>query len=264
MSIDIEQTARTLDRAQSQAQPTQQLGDDLTIEDAYAVQAQILRLRTERGESYCGPKLGFTSKAKMEQMGVSDIIVGFLTREMELPAGRPLSLQGLIHPRIEPELVFRLGSAVEPREHEDVTALAGRIRDAVDAVAIGMEVIDSRYENFRFSLSDVVADNTSAARFVLGPWQSFPRPLSGLDVDFVIDEKTVEQGSSDAILGNPLNAFDQLAAMTLKYGFSLPAGAPVLAGAMTPAVYLAPGQRVTARVASFPELTVDVEAGERK
>jgi len=258
VSTGIAQLARTLDDAQRSATATTQLGDALSIEDAYAVQREILRLHLQRGETYAGPKLGFTSTAKMEQMGVSDIIVGFLTREMELPAGQAISLAGLIHPRIEPELVFRLGHDVTPEAGEDAAALAARIRAAADAVAAGMEIIDSRYENFRFTLSDVVADNTSAARFVVGEWQDFPRPLSGLSVEFEIDGAVVERGVSDAILGDPLRAFDQLAAMTVKYGFVLPAGAPILAGSMTPAVYLEPGQHVVARIESFPDLTVDV------
>lgn len=258
MSTDIARLARTLDDAQTSATATAQLGDSLSIEDAYAVQREILRLHLERGETYAGPKLGFTSTAKMEQMGVSDIIVGFLTREMELYVGQPISLDELIHPRIEPELVFRLAHDVHPETGEDAGTLAARIRRATDAVAAGMEVIDSRYENFKFTLSDVVADNTSAARFVVGEWQDFPRPLSGLSVEFEIDGDIVEHGVSDAILGDPLRAFDQLASMTVKYGFALPAGAPILAGSMTPAVYLEQGQHVVARIESFPDLTVDV------
>lgn len=263
MTIDIAHLARTLDQAQTSATATPQLGDELTIEDAYAVQREILRMHRDRGETYVGPKLGFTSQAKMEQMAVSDIIVGFLTREMEQPADRPLSLAGLIHPRIEPELVFRLGQAVQPEPGEDAASLAQRLRESTDAVAAGMEVIDSRYENFKFSLSDVVADNTSAARYVVGEWQDFPRPLAGLAVEFEIDGGVVERGVSEAILGDPLLAFDQLATMTLKHGFELPAGAPILAGSMTPAHYLQPGQQVVARIDTFAPLSVTVE-GERR
>lgn len=262
MSTDIAQLAQALDQARATATTIAQLDEGLSIEDAYAVQRAILDLQRSRGAVYAGLKLGFTSQAKMEQMGVSDIIVGFLTREMELTPGAELVLDGLIHPRIEPELVFRLSRTVEPEAGETASDLAARIREATDAVAAGMEVIDSRYENFRFSLSDVVADNTSAARFVVGAWQDFPRPLSGLGVELEVDGEIVERGVSDAILGDPLRAFEQLASMVLRYGFAIPAGGTVLAGSMTQAVYLTPGQRVVTRVESFPNLTLDVAGGD--
>ncbi|RSZ61821.1 4-oxalocrotonate decarboxylase [Corynebacterium hylobatis] len=228
------------------------------MDDAYAIQARNLRSRVASGESYIGPKLGFTSKSKMEQMGVSDVIVGFLTAEMKHPADRPLSLAGLIHPRIEPELVFRLGQPVELRADDTPESLSLRIRESVDAVAVGMEVIDSRYRNFKFSLSDVVADNTSAAEFIVGEWQDFPRELRGLPVEFLINDEPVEGSTTDAILGDPFIVFDQLATMTLRYGFELPADAPILAGAMTAAHWLESGQRVETRVEGFPALSVTV------
>lgn len=258
MTRDLARIAAELDNARATATAVGQLDTDLSLADAYAIQARNLRSRVAAGESYIGPKLGFTSKSKMEQMGVSDVIVGFLTAEMEHPADRALSLESLIHPRIEPELVFRLGQTVEVHPDDTPESLSRRIRESVDAVAVGMEVIDSRYRDFKFSLSDVVADNTSAARFIVGEWQDFPRELRALPVEFRINEETVESSTTDAILGDPFIAFDQLAAMTLRYGFELPAGAPILAGAMTAAHWLEPGQRIEARVEGFPALNIAV------
>ncbi|MCS5478636.1 4-oxalocrotonate decarboxylase [Corynebacterium sp. YIM 101645] len=258
MTRDLASIAAELDNARATATSVAQLATDLTLDNAYAIQARNLRSRVAAGERYIGPKLGFTSKSKMEQMGVSDVIVGFLTAEMEHRADQPLELEGLIHPRIEPELVFRLGQTVEVRADDTSESLSRRIRESVDAVAVGMEVIDSRYRDFKFSLSDVVADNTSAAQFIVGQWQDFPRELRGLPVEFLINGETVESSTTDAILGDPFVAFDQLATMTLRYGFELPAGAPILAGAMTAAHWLESGQRVKVRVERFPALSVAV------
>lgn len=121
-----------------------------------------------------------------------------------------------------------------------------------------MEIIDSRHRDFKFSLRGVVADNTSAVKFIVGEWQDFPRELRGLPAEFLINDATVESSTTAAILGDPFVAFDQLATMTLRYGFELPAGAPILAGAMPAAHWLESGQHIEARVEDLPALSVAV------
>ena len=253
---DLVGIARVLDEAERTATSTRQLGAKLDIDHAYQIQRQIRKLREERGEAYVGPKLGFTSESKMKQMGVSDIIVGFLTDAMAVNDGGTLDLSEMVHPRIEPEIVFHLGEAVVPEPDETVERLAQRIHDATDKVAAGLEIIDSRYEDFKFSLSDVVADNTSAARFVVGAWQDFPREIDGLLAELIIDGQVIESSTSSAILGNPVKAFAQLASMTLKYGFDLPADSVILAGSMTAANYLRPNMAIEARVEGLHPATV--------
>ena len=196
-------------------------------------------------------------------MGISDVIVGYLTREMEIPDGGTLSLRGLVHPRVEPEIAFRLGRAVDPLD--GYAALVA----AVDAVAPALEVIDSRYRDFRFSLPVVVADNTSACRYAIGPWQDFaPGPArAGLDphrlnhrrVELQVDGGTVEEGSTAAILGDPLRSLEQLAKMAARHGFPLPAGAVVLAGAATAAAYLKPGTTITGTVQGLGSVQLRIE-----
>ncbi|WP_420174657.1 2-keto-4-pentenoate hydratase [Luteococcus sp. OSA5] len=254
MTPSIDELARRLDRAQERGEALEQHGDGLSLAQAYAVQAAIKQLRIERGETFLGPKLGFTSRAKMAQMGVDEVIVGFLTDRMQLAPGSTLSLAGLVHPRVEPELVFRLAHDVVAEPGEDAVSLGRRLEDATDAVAAGLEVIDSRYRNFRFSLPDVVADNTSACRFVVGDWQPYPRPMSGLAVSMLVDGHQVSAGSSDAILGDPRQVFTALAAVALQHDIPLPAGAPVLAGAMTEAVALQPGQQASVQLEGFAEV----------
>lgn len=262
MSEKLAEIARRLEAARSESSPIDQLDSRLTIDEAYAVQAINLRSRVDAGEIYVGPKLGFTSKSKMEQMGVSDVIVGFLTEGMEQKSTELLSLGDLIHPRVEPELVFRLGREVNVRDGDTQETLAERIRDSVDGVAVGLEVIDSRYKDFRFSLSDVVADNTSAAKFVVGAWQEFPREIRGLPVELYINHELVEKATTDAILGNPNIVFEQLASMTLRYDFALPTGATILGGAMTSARWLSAGQRIEVCVGGFPTLSLTVATDE--
>lgn len=205
--------------------------------EAYAVQEALVARRLARGERLTGFKLGFTSVAKMRQMGVSDLIHGRLTDRMEIPDGGRFDLSRLIHPRVEPEVAFLLGDTLRP---------GGDLMAAVAAVAPALEVIDSRYDGFLFSLPEVIADNTSAAGYAVGPW-SAPGDLGNLGVLLELDGRPAETGSTAAILGHPLRA---LAAAARLAGV-LEAGTVILAGAATAAVPLPPGTHVRATVSGL-------------
>lgn len=249
----LESAASSLDDAQLTGKAIEQFGDNLDLDQAYAVQNRLLQLRQDRGERSTGRKLGFTSEAKMAQMGVSELIVGFLTDAMEIPNGGSLSLTGLVHPRVEPEIAFRLRDAIGPASTE------AEFLAAVEAVAPALEVIDSRYRDFRFSLPDVVADNTSACRYVIGEWQPFTRELADRAVALSVDGAPVAQGSTSDILGDPLLTLPRLLAMSAKYSFTIPAGSVILAGAATAAVALTPGSGVSADVEGLGTVNLIVE-----
>lgn len=243
----VTEAAGVLDAAQQSVTPVRstQAWPELTLEEAYATQAALLARRHARGERAVGLKLGFTSEAKMRQMGVDELIVGQLTDAMQVADGAVLELDSLIHPRVEPEVAFLVGDDV------DLTDPTADLRGAVRAVAAGLEVIDSRYDGFRFDLPRVVADNTSAARFVLGSW----RDLDEVDLDdravtMRVDGEVVARGTTAAILGHPLRTLPRLAALGRRFGLQLPAGSVVLAGAATEAVALQPGP-VSAEIAGL-------------
>lgn len=220
-----------LDDAQRAATAVAQLPDSLDLDAAYAVQRKVIACRVQRGERVVGAKLGFTSAAKMAQTGVHEIIAGTLTDAMRFADGASISLGGLIHPRIEPEVAFRVCAAL-PAEDPAADALA-----YVDAIAPALEIIDSRYRDFRFRLSDVVADNASSAAFVIGEWQ----PISDVrdrKVMLRVDGAVVESGSTADILGDPVNALRAYVDLARARGWSLSAGDVLLAGAATAAVPL--------------------------
>ncbi|HYF19590.1 MAG TPA: fumarylacetoacetate hydrolase family protein [Ramlibacter sp.] len=225
-----EELARWLHDARTTRRPVPQPeGVALDLPTAYAVQHAGVALRLAAGERRVGAKMGFTSRAKMAQMGVHEMIVGQLTDAMEVPDGSPFRRDGAIHPRIEPEVAFLVG-----RDFADVPH-AGLLRGAVEAIAPAMEIIDSRYANFRFSLADVVADNTSACGFVLGAWQPVPREIDNLGMALRVDGRPRQAGSSAAILGSPWRALDAAWRLARRYGVSVPAGSVLLAGAATAA-----------------------------
>ncbi|WP_439658845.1 2-keto-4-pentenoate hydratase [Lentzea sp. HUAS TT2] len=216
--------AEILHKAQTTATEVPGFGD-LTVADAYEVQHALIALRERDGETVTGVKLGFTSEAKMRQMGVSEVIVGRLTSGMH---GR--TSENLIHPKAEPEIAYRLGRDVDGTVP---------ILECVDAVASAIEIIDSRYRDFRFTYTDVIADNTSAAGYVIGPWQ--PMTDVGDRAVRLTAGSSIVEGSTSAILGNPANALTALEEVARKRNIPLRAGYVVLAGAATIALPLTEG-----------------------
>ncbi len=218
-------------RAVSQHDPE----DLITLAEAYEIQRLVVAERVAAGASRLGVKMGFTSRAKMLQMGLSDLIWGRLTSDMVVEEGATIDLTRYVHPRVEPELCFLLKKPLEG----SVTAL--QALSAVEAIAPALEIIDSRYENFKFSLPDVVADNASSSGVVTGPWQRPHVDFSNLGLVLTVDGFAREVGSTAAILGHPLRALVAAARLSGAAGERLEAGAIVMAGGATAAVALAPG-----------------------
>jgi 2-oxo-3-hexenedioate decarboxylase len=239
MSV-IDSLAERLDTAALNAAPVPQitLDHDLTIGQAYEIQAASIARRIRRGDPLVGFKMGFTSRAKMVQMGVDDLIWGRLTRSMIIEEGGSVPFSRFVHPRAEPEIAFLL--------HKDLsgTVTPAQALDAVGAVASAIEIIDSRYENFKFSLVDVVADNASSSGFVIGSWRSPHLDLSNLGMSFSIDGTPKAFGSSAAILGDPVRSLVSAARLAGEAGLALEAGMIVLAGASTAAFAMEAGRHV--------------------
>lgn len=204
--------------------------------------------RQALGDVAVGAKLGLTSEAKQRTMGVHEPIVGFLTAGMDLAAGADLA--ALVQPRVEPEVAFVLA-----RDLSGPVARA-ELPSYVASVAAALEVLDSRYTGYSFRLPDVLADNTSAAAFLLGEPVPLPDDLAARRARWLVDDVEVAATSPAAILGDPLLALAHLAADLGRQREVLPAGSVVLAGAMTDAVPLEQGSRFTVDVAGLPPLTL--------
>lgn len=239
--------AHTLDQAAACASSIDQisLSQPITLAEAYKIQEISIQQRLDRGEKLVGYKMGFTSRAKMLQMGVDDLIWGRLTDAMFIETDQAIDLANYVHPRAEPEIAFRLNSPLSGKITKE-QALA-----AVDAVATAIEVIDSRYQNFTFSLEDVVADNCSSSGFVLGPWLPKDSNIDGLAMSLLVNGEVVASGSSNDILDHPLNSLVEAARCIAEAGEELKAGQIILAGAATAAVALAPNQTISVNVADL-------------
>ncbi|MBC7202682.1 MAG: fumarylacetoacetate hydrolase family protein [Pusillimonas sp.] len=219
----------------------------LSLEDAYAIQKASIERRLSRGERRAGVKMGFTSRAKMIQMGLSDVIWGRLTDAMQVEEGASIELKRYVHPRAEPELAFLLKRPLAG----DITgpqALA-----AVEAIAPAIEIIDSRYKNFKFTLPEVIADNASSSGFVIGSWHDPRTDFSNLGLTLSMNGKTVQVGSTAALLGNPLRSLVAAARVAAQAGEPLQAGWIVMAGGATPAEWIEPGQYVSVQIEGLGE-----------
>lgn len=240
---DVEELAARLSKAVSERTALSPLSDDVTdldLDTGYAVQ-RVLR---EQAGPLAGWKLGVTSRAKQAQVGVSSPVYGFLPGSAALDLGEPLPCGELIQPRAEPEIVFVLG-----RDLAGPHVTAVDVLSASSGLAVGIEVLDSRYRDYRFTMADVVADNTSAARFVVGT----PVPPDGIDVRLVgvVLEKNgelVATASGAASLGHPAAAVAWLVRQLAAAGEGLEAGQVVLSGGLTAATPVAPGDVVTVSI----------------
>jgi len=224
------------------------LGDDV----AYRVQEILLGLHREAGAELSGYKVGFTSLAKQKQMGIDDPIFGFLTAAMELPVGS-LPLAGTVQPRLEPEIAFRLGADLGGPDVGRADVIA-----ASSEVIAALELLDSRYRDFRFNLADVVADNTSAAGYLLA---ASGLPADSVDllaeaVEFSVGGGEPQRATGEAVQGDPAEAVAWLARRV-----PLRAGQLILSGGMTVATPVAAGDRVRATFSNLGEIDVRATAG---
>lgn len=240
--MNFNKIAEKLDAAAFNATATAQVSQDvpISLDEAYAVQSISMARRYLRGEERLGIKMGFTSVAKMEQMGVNDMIWGRLTDGMHFESGTELQIDRFIHPRAEPEIAFLVKK--DANTHISIE----EAQEYVESVAVAIEIIDSRYENFKFSLEDVVADNCSSSGFVLGEWKDVSTNIQDIKMQLSFGDTVVREGNSNAILGNPWKSFVAAVRISIEQGEPLQAGDIVLAGAATAAEYISSGNIVTA------------------
>jgi 2-oxo-3-hexenedioate decarboxylase len=244
----IEKLAEHLENCELNAQDTLKITDehpDMDWDDAYLIQEEIKRRKIARGTKIAGLKAGLTSFAKMKQMGVETPCFGFVTDYGCVPDGGEVKVSELIHPKVEPEIVFVMKHALKgPGCH------IGAVLAATDFIMPGIEVIDSRYRDFKFDLKSVIADNTSASRFVLGGTIKAPSEVDMRTLGVVMEKngEVVSLGAGAAVLGHPATAIAMLANHLGARGQEIPAGAMILSGGVTEAVAVKAGDNVTLRI----------------
>jgi 2-oxo-3-hexenedioate decarboxylase len=249
MSLDAKIISALADRvqhAQDHTHTITKLTDEqpsMTIEDGYAVQEELLRRWTARGDRLVGRKAGLTSKAKMVQMGVHVPSFGMLLASYARPENGAIEMDQLLHPKIEAEIAFVMKDELRG------AVTIEQVIAATEYVIPAVEVIDSRFENFKFDLPSVIADNSSSARYVTGGRPRDPKELDLRTIGVVIEKNGEIQalGASAAVLNHPAKAIVMLVAHLAERGQSLPAGSFVMTGGITEAIPVSRGDNVVAR-----------------
>lgn len=243
----IEKLARHCEDAELNAVEITKITDDypeMTYEDAYDIQWTARAAKEARGTKIVGMKMGLTSQAKMKQMGVPNPCYGYLADYFSYGDAAEIKHDELIHPKVEAEIAFVLKSDLQgPGCH------IGDVLAATDFVMPAVEVIDSRYKDFKFDLKSVIADNSSSSRYVTG---GQARSINGLDLKTLgvvmeINGEIVQLGAGAAVLGHPATSIAMLANMLSERGEILKAGTYILSGAITAAVAVNKGDNVTVK-----------------
>jgi 2-oxo-3-hexenedioate decarboxylase len=245
MSISAQEIADILITSERERKGIAQISEDhpdVPVETAYEAQKAFVQSKLDAGETFVGWKLGLTSRNKQRAMGLDAPLYGRVTSGMLFATDEPVRLDRFIHPRVESEIAFLLARDVGgPATITSVLAATEVVFGAVD-------VLDSRYESFKFTLSDVVADNASAGGFYLGPIARRPDDLGDLRLLGAVvrvDGEVAMTATGAAVMGHPAASVAWLANQLAAEGEKLRAGQIIFSGGVTAPVPVQAGRSVT-------------------
>lgn len=253
----IKKTGRLLFDSMNNRQTINQLTnqyDDITIEDAYQISLAFLQHRLDAGERVIGKKIGCTSAAVQNMLGVYQPDFGYLTDGMAYSQGQEMPIsEKLIQPLAEGEIAFVL-----KKDLKGPGITTADVISATDFVIPCFEIVDSRFNDFKLKIQDTVADNASCGLFVLGDKGA---KLSDVDLrtcGMVVEKngKIVSTGAGAAALGSPLNCVAWLANTLGRFGIPLKAGEVILSGALVPLEKVAPGDSMKVSIGGIGEASV--------
>jgi 2-oxopent-4-enoate/cis-2-oxohex-4-enoate hydratase len=227
---------------------------DITVEDAYQIQLHMIGRRIrEDGETHVGKKIGVTSKAVMDMLGVHTPDFGHLTSAMVYNDGDAVPINTLVAPRAEGEIAFVLG--------RDLTGPGVTPADVLRATAYVMpcfEIVDSRIRDWKIRIQDTVADNASSGVFTLGGQAVKPDAVDLKTCGMVLEKngEIVGVGAGAATLGHPLNAMAWLANTLGRLGITLKAGEVILSGSLAQLVPCKAGDHLRVTIGGIGSASV--------
>ncbi|KUH69830.1 2-keto-4-pentenoate hydratase [Mycolicibacterium novocastrense] len=230
-------------RSRCPAEPVRGLIGAEDISVAYAVQREFVRRRLAAGGIVVGRKIGLTSPAVQQQLGVDQPDLGVLFADMDVSGALVVPPGRLLQPKVEAEIAFVLKKDLVDGDLGDA-----QVRAAVDYGLAALEIVDSRIANWDIGITDTVADNASSGLFVLSDKEVTLEEFVPAEVvmRMYADDVLVSEGSGGACLGDPLAALTWLARTAREFGDPLTAGQIILSGALGPMVPVSPGVRVHA------------------
>jgi 2-keto-4-pentenoate hydratase len=244
--MEVNQISEKIRNAYTSRVPISPISEVIGIENislAYEIQNANTEFRLKQGAKITGKKIGLTSKAIQQQLGVDQPDFGILFHDMEVLNGLSHSMKEMIQPRVEAEIAFVLSKDLD---RDNLTILD--IIDAIDYALPAIEIIDSRIADWKIKITDTIADNASSSHYVIG---HTPKTINQFDVvntkmKMSINGKLVTTGIGSACLGSPLNATLWLAQRMVQLGSPLKAGELVLSGAVGPMFSVKAGDTVLA------------------
>jgi 2-oxopent-4-enoate/cis-2-oxohex-4-enoate hydratase len=210
----------------------------LSIDDAYAISLEFLAYRRKDGERVVGKKIGVTSKAVQDMLGVHQPDFGFLTDWMHVTGDIDIDAKALIAPRAEAEIAFILKDSLSGPNITVADVIA-----ATESIAPCFEIVDSRIDDWKIGIVDTVADNASCGVFILGEARVDPRDhdLPSLHVTVTKNGEPLSEGYGSAVQGNPAQAVAWLANTLGSFGVTLDAGDIILSGSLVPLAWAVKG-----------------------
>jgi 2-keto-4-pentenoate hydratase len=229
---------------------------DIDVVDAYEIQLINIRQRVAEGARVVGHKVGLSSAAMQQMMGVDEPDYGHLLDEMQVFEDAPVPTAHYLYPRVEVEVGFILAEDLPGAECTEADVLA-----ATEALVPSIELIDSRITDWQIKLCDTIADNASSAGFVLGQARVAPADIDirAVNVNLTRNGEVVAKGCSDAVLGNPVTAVAWLARKVEGFGVRLKAGDVVLPGSCTRAIDARSGDEFVAEFAHLGSVRLTFE-----
>jgi 2-oxo-3-hexenedioate decarboxylase/2-keto-4-pentenoate hydratase len=252
----IEQAADLLAAADAEAAPVGQLTErfpGMDLADAYAIQQLNLAGHLRAGRTLVGHKIGLTSEPMQTLLGVDEPDFGYILDSMVLPNGSTIQGERFCAPRVEPEVAFLLG---EPLRGPGVTV--DDVRAATDAVAVALEIVDSRIADWKLTLRDTVADNASSGAVVLGEWMPYCAnvELAAARAALWLNDIEVDSGLGAAVLGDPAAPVAWLANAVAPFGTELLPGQFVMSGSFTTAAFVHPGDTASATITGLGSVSL--------
>lgn len=245
---EVADTLAEAERTRSPVPPLRETYAGLDVVDAYEIQLLNIRRRLDAGSTVHGHKVGLSSKAMQDMMGVDEPDYGHLLSDMALAEDTPVSAGRYCMPRVEVEVAFVLGATLPGPACTEADVLA-----ATEYVAPSIELIDSRIRGWDIKIGDTIADNASSAGFVLGADRVKPADIDLLTIDARLlrrsaggEREEVASGRSDAVLGNPVVAVAWLARKVADFGVTLEAGHVIMPGSVHRAIDVHPGDEFEA------------------
>ncbi len=259
MTVKNVQFAKELLEAEESRQgvaPLTERDQSLTVEDAYNIQLETVKMKLADGKKVIGKKVGLTSVAMQKMLNVDEPDYGHLFDDMQLDSGASVRVDSMIAPRIEAEIGFML--------EEDLVGPNITYIDVIMAtkyVVPTLEIIDSRVKDWKIKLVDTVADNGSSAKVVVGAKQT---TLDAVDLrtnSMVLfkNGELLATGAGAAALGHPAHAVAWLANKLAEFGITLKKGELILPGALSGAVAVSAGDTIEARFGVLGSVTVQFD-----